>query len=549
MKRNSFVIAVTLAVVLLIVTMTLDVYQNVKKDFYEVYTRNSLLIESKLTKLTDLLEFNGRRANRLINNVNLYIEMEQEKYDKIYEYFEYDENRDIFHLDNIQNHGCYGLTINNITGAGNLDFLNDKDSLKFKEIGLALLLNADINSINEKVESNEWVYYTSLNEFVILKNRDLTFVDSNKFYYYKEMLDREFITKGAKDVLKDRESIFWTEPYVDMGEEYVIVTTSYPVDYEGEYIGALSIDFKTSALNTLLDDDYSSFLLNDDGTIIATNVKDINIFTELIQFNELNYNITFEDLETASKNNFNRVNGSRVASTVIEGTPYTLYQIYFASDATMEYVVKLLPVVICLILFVVINIAYKRIAKSESTLKETLYQLKESKKELDYLANYDTLTNVLNRRGLYRELKDIDKDSSNIIILDVDHFKKINDKYGHDIGDKVLEKVSKVISNYISETDIIARYGGEEFVIVLKDKTLNESVGVAEGIRIIVEESFFDEVGKVTISLGVASLDNNLTQEECIKKADLALYKSKESGRNMVTYYDDIIFNTYSKKK
>ncbi len=533
MKKNYFVIAVTIAVILLLVNMTLDVYQNVEKEFDEVYTRNALLIESRLTKLTDTLEFNGERAKRLIKNVDLYTAMEQEKYDEIYEYFEYDGDRDIFHLDNIQNHEIYSTTISNITGIGNLDFLEDKQSLKSKEIGLALLLNNDINIIDEKIESNEWIHYTSLNDFIIIKNKASQFVDSNKFYYSQKMLDREYITKGQKDVLKDRKSIFWTEPYVDMINQDILITTSYPIDYEDEYIGSLSVGFKASKLRILLDDDYSSFLLNDDGKVLATNVEGVDIYSKLTHFNELDNSITFEDLENAKENNLKRVNGARVLAGKIKGTPYTIYQVYFLEDAIMEYVTKLLPIVICLILFVVVTSGYKKLLKSEK-------ELKQHKEELDYLANYDTLTKVLNRRGLFRELDRVDKDNLSIIILDVDHFKKVNDTYGHDIGDYVLEKISEIIANYIGEDGIISRYGGEEFLIAIKDKTIEESIETAEYIRTIVENNTFDKVGKITISLGLARFDDNNSKEKCIKEADLALYNSKESGRNKVTYYNDI---------
>ncbi|MBN2439877.1 MAG: sensor domain-containing diguanylate cyclase, partial [Spirochaetales bacterium] len=124
-----------------------------------------------------------------------------------------------------------------------------------------------------------------------------------------------------------------------------------------------------------------------------------------------------------------------------------------------------------------------------------------------------------------------------VIMLDIDHFKKLNDTYGHTFGDIVLKQISAIVRNSIRRIDIAARYGGEEFIILLPGVEAAEAMEVAERIRKAIEATIFKN-GEVdvtsTISLGVAQFDKNrdLTSEDLIKRADKALYVSKETGRN-----------------
>ena len=130
-----------------------------------------------------------------------------------------------------------------------------------------------------------------------------------------------------------------------------------------------------------------------------------------------------------------------------------------------------------------------------------------------------------------------------VLMTDVDHFKSVNDTYGHDAGDKVLREVASVLREIARRTDIVARFGGEEFTVVLLGTTKEEARKIAEKIRMAVEQKI--NIGEssnprvITISLGLASAleDGILGYEKILKAADIALYHSKESGRNRVTEY------------
>lgn len=172
-----------------------------------------------------------------------------------------------------------------------------------------------------------------------------------------------------------------------------------------------------------------------------------------------------------------------------------------------------------------------------------------AKKELEKMASIDKLTNIYNRRIIDNFLKqeiEIEKRHSNglsVILIDIDHFKDVNDTYGHQIGDMVLSQIAKLITDNIRKSDIHGRFGGEEFIIICPQTTCKDALVLAEKIRASVENFNFDQIGTKTISLGISSFEENDTEEDLIKKADIALYQAKNSGRNKVNYLLNCIEN------
>ncbi|MEL0642556.1 diguanylate cyclase [Pseudoalteromonas aliena] len=167
---------------------------------------------------------------------------------------------------------------------------------------------------------------------------------------------------------------------------------------------------------------------------------------------------------------------------------------------------------------------------------------KKRNRELGYLAARDPLTNCYNRRILFDfmnrdflSLKELGEYS--IILADIDHFKAVNDTYGHSTGDTVLCSVAAILEKNITESDIVARFGGEEFCIILPGSSKEQALNMAETIREQLESTPF-EGGVVTCSFGVSSIMFGAkTPTELIDQADLALFKSKSSGRNRVTLW------------
>ena len=166
-----------------------------------------------------------------------------------------------------------------------------------------------------------------------------------------------------------------------------------------------------------------------------------------------------------------------------------------------------------------------------------------TRKSMDRLMRTDQLTNIDTRRIL---LEKIDNENIrfsryqrpySIIMIDIDHFKTINDTYGHLAGDEVLKNLTNLIKSNIRTADTFGRYGGEEFIIMLPETRLDEAVCVAENLRKAVENAELCKSQKVTISLGVAEVFIDVKNiEELIDLADKNLYRAKDSGRNRVCY-------------
>jgi len=161
-------------------------------------------------------------------------------------------------------------------------------------------------------------------------------------------------------------------------------------------------------------------------------------------------------------------------------------------------------------------------------------------KEKEFLANTDLLTGVLNRRSFTQKVvhelirtQRYDLPAS-LVLADIDHFKAVNDTYGHDIGDQVLKTFSALLSENVRDSDIVARWGGEEFVMFAPNNPLDGGTALAEKVRRVVEQTKFEQVGKITCSFGVTEARAGEDFEVLFKRADDALYQAKKTGRNRV---------------
>jgi len=164
----------------------------------------------------------------------------------------------------------------------------------------------------------------------------------------------------------------------------------------------------------------------------------------------------------------------------------------------------------------------------------------KTEERLKQLATTDTLTGICNRRRFDEMLaSEIDRAARissplALILFDVDHFKRINDAFGHPTGDQVLAQLAGAVGGAIRTIDLFARWGGEEFAVLLPGSDLNAGRLLAEKLRMLLEKQPFADVGQVTCSFGVAEYAPGDNVDALIKKADLCLYRAKASGRNRV---------------
>jgi len=166
----------------------------------------------------------------------------------------------------------------------------------------------------------------------------------------------------------------------------------------------------------------------------------------------------------------------------------------------------------------------------------------EMEQELIKRATIDMLTNIYNReeanQHLGRAIENVKRYQNNIglLMIDLDHFKAVNDEYGHEAGDEVLQAFSRIISMHIRESDIFARWGGEEFVVITSYADEEALRGFAEKLRNVVKTFEFPHVGSLSISIGLTSVRPGDTRRTLLKRADEALYLSKAEGRDRVRY-------------
>lgn len=156
------------------------------------------------------------------------------------------------------------------------------------------------------------------------------------------------------------------------------------------------------------------------------------------------------------------------------------------------------------------------------------------------LIKIDPLTGAGNRRALTEKMTEVIHEGANggppvsLVMIDVDHFKRVNDLFGHARGDETLIKVTEIIQNSIRETDSLYRIGGEEFVVVSEGEGLQVASRLGEQLRRLIESNKFIPDQKVTVSLGVAELHNKESSDDWLRRADNALYAAKRAGRNQL---------------
>lgn len=226
--------------------------------------------------------------------------------------------------------------------------------------------------------------------------------------------------------------------------------------------------------------------------------------------------------------------GTLVSSFVFSVCIYIVYQQINTAEPAVYTTGALLNVIEVSIAHILLFRFYER---SRASAYQQLYMRSA---EIVELSQKDKLTNLFNRDRFDTALKDLlstDSPASlkiSMIMLDIDHFKGINDKHGHLVGDKVLTELSKELSHLVRKHDLLARWGGEEFVILLHDTSTEVATELAERLRKHVQSTLLADLS-ISISLGLTSFVSGDTIESMMGRADKALYQAKHQGRNRVS--------------
>lgn len=386
-------------------------------------------------------------------------------------------------------------------------------------------------------------------------------------------------TPGALEALKERRPLI-SKPYVSAAQNLVIVISTPIVTTDGKYLGYIAGTIylrQKSILNELLGDHYYR-----DGSYIAVLDNERRILYHRDVFRIGEFVKPRPVTEVVKKHS----NGSLMVTNLAGEAMLAGYAVVPSSgweiitqrptDATLKpldgLMVKVLKHLTPLALLTLLCVwLFSRmiahplwlLARSanemdkpdistsireipswyfESTqLKRALLiginLLQKKIGKLKFETQTDPMTGLFNRRGLAMTLESVVqlRQQFSVIALDIDHFKSINDTYGHDVGDEVIKSLAEQIRHNARESDILCRVGGEEFLVLLPGTALSEAEIIAERLRLNVEKLELPGIRPITISLGVAYWNlQHCDPETSLKRADEALYKAKQDGRNRV---------------
>lgn len=349
----------------------------------------------------------------------------------------------------------------------------------------------------------------------------------------------------------DKGSLYWTPLYTHFTDQDMGITVGMPFEGLEGIKGVFSFDFKLEGIVNYI----SALEISENGEAIIVNYRENLLAFTTAESLDLEKNmirptqisgigdLVIQEAYTLSQEGVGRVSRFTVSGeryyvmfsdlSAINNDYWKIGIVIPEKDFLKGYLVtrSITIAVIIIVLILVVTLNYYRY--SERRVKNYLVKYSEQ----------DPLTELRNRRAtvqLYDKL--INNKQKNyypvsLLLCDIDHFKSINDRYGHNCGDQALKVLSQLLMSNLREDDIACRWGGEEFLIILRNSDSNQAVQAAEKIRLLVEESSVTCEGHTfgfTLSFGVKTTDENLDLQVLVEEADKCLYKAKQTGRNKV---------------
>lgn len=478
---------------ILITIFILGSHQFFKKEELNIVQK----INSKLSnKSNSLREY-------FLNSISLAISLKDKMEDSLnildiedinhptFKNITYNKDKNLFKI--INDYGNETQISSCLVGIGKIEDISKETK---KEIISTLFLKSIFKTSFKTIPNIKWIYYTSNEDFIYVYPK-YQFKDEKSFKkLYTFPFWQQAIPKNNKE-----HKLTITNLYKDAGGKGLMVTISIPIIYKDSFKGIISLDIGISTLSNHLKNFKigSSFLIDEKNNIIASTKK-------------FHLGKKFEKKDLVLK----------VAIVKDE-----LYSIFTISNKELFWVTLYSSSGKILSLFLFLAMVY-----SLFYVNTILYKLK-------YLANTDVLTKLLNRRAMKKQVnklisasKRYDNDLS-FLILDIDFFKKVNDEFGHDVGDIVLVEISKIFRKTTRDSDVVARLGGEEFLIALYNTKIDDAFILSERIRNEISNMKIKNLDiNLTISSGCAVLHKYDNLNSVLKRGDNLLYKAKNTGRN-----------------
>lgn len=390
---------------------------------------------------------------------------------------------------------------------------------------------------------------------VKLKNNAISsfFVsDLTKNYYYPEGLLKSISETEVRDQwffrVKNLKTAYETNVDIDMAnQDSMTIFTNYRVlDYQGKFIGAVGIGLTLNTMKHLIDTYQSRFQRK-----IYFVDKKGNLVLSGNTFKQKKVNIS------------NMAGLDQIAKQILANTRNeSLHLEYTLNDESIYLNSRFIPELgwhllveqnleselkpLQKLLLVNAGIGF---AITIAVLLIVLFSVRRYQMRIEKSAATDPLTKLLNRQAFDFVFQQAILDSERsrqtlcVAIMDIDHFKKINDKHGHLVGDHVLKEIAAISRRSLRESDVICRWGGEEFLLLLKNCSLEKATAIAETLRSTIAANDFSRTTdltkgrlSLTVSMGVAECKPQESEDSVFERADVALYQAKESGRNSVYF-------------
>lgn len=511
MKKAVYAVGMSILVIL----MFFGSYQYLLNDIRHWCEEKQIGINNQVKPSKDFIEI-------LTIYGNHYYDSGERQYDeRLFSMLSYDEKKNLYHLDSLEGtpeqERC-----GNLVGVGPIP----SNKATVDDINLALSFNAYFYEFHNRLPDIAWVYYTSRNGFFNL----YPWVSSKEFPYLYSLKTLPFYQVALPEH-NPTHSAVWTPLYVDAAGKGVMVTLSSPIYRGEEFQGVVSLDVTTETFGKILKGSYNTFLIDEKNDVLATGAS-------LPQNEEL---VALQKVLEVPDAVMTQVIATPQYSVIYKRGYFFCRADFDAAPWDLLVVVPFWEIFAKAILFTLPVVALCGL------LLTTLTQIENRKKieeKLRAIADTDELTGLHNRHYLdimiEKELARCDRYAQklSIVLLDLDRFKRVNDTFGHPVGDEVLIQTARILESMLRNVDILARIGGEEFLIILPETDIFGAYKTAEKMRVALDTRTHPVAGRCTASFGIVEREHGETYDSLYKKVDEALYLAKKSGRNCVVSYE-----------
>jgi diguanylate cyclase (GGDEF)-like protein len=433
-------------------------------------------------------------------------------------------NGDLRRLRDYPSHGVFGLSdlptdgrqesrVGSLSGSGTVSSV---DASLRREIAAALELDAPFAAVLDRSSDFAWIYYTSARGFMYMAPK----VGIDDFRFSPELYKREFWTQAVPEANPGLGTIV-TPLYEDAAGKGLMISVSEPVVADGGFLGVVSADIGIETLRGLLAVGASlgeSMLAGRNRMVVAR--------TGTVRPGEM-----IMAHPAALGDRFTAQGRAWWLERPIGNGQLTLIHSLDIRRTLLRALWNTAHLWLILVLL--------------ATMTLLLFALRGALREVTLSTRVDPLTALLNRRGFRSDTEHIYKLCVRhplplaLLMLDIDHFKAVNDRFGHGDGDRILVEIARTLREGLRPSDLVCRWGGEEFTVFMPDTDMGSACDLAERIRSLIESKVKTPDGlPVTVSVGVAEAPSDGSLDAAVEVADRRLYSAKKGGRNRVCCSD-----------